>query len=49
MSGIFLPSMIEVGFGNYYKVCAELLFREGFNSFHVDFGDEKLIGRKLEC
>ena len=26
-----------------------MLFREGFNSFHVDFGDEKLIGRELEC
>ena len=49
MSGIFLPSMIEVEFGKYYKICAELLFREGFNSFHVDFGDKKLIGRELEC
>ncbi len=49
MSGVFLPSMIEVEFGNYYKKCAELLFNEGFKSFHVDFGDNKLIGRELEC
>ena len=49
MSGVFLPSMIEVEFGNYYKNCAELLFNEGFNSFHIDFGDNKLIDRELEC
>tara|TARA_Y100001968_G_scaffold333948_1_gene401672 strand:- start:3259 stop:3954 length:696 start_codon:yes stop_codon:yes gene_type:complete len=48
MRGVFLPSMIEVGFGDYYKRCAELLFNEGFKSFHIDFGDNKLIGRELE-
>ena len=49
MSGVFLPSMIEVEFDNYYKYCAELLFNEGFNSFHIDFGDNQLINRELEC
>ena len=49
MSNIFLPSMIEVEFGDYYKFCAELLFKNGFNSFHIDFGDNKLIGRELQC
>tara|TARA_A100001388_G_C28773266_1_gene505354 strand:+ start:3024 stop:3722 length:699 start_codon:yes stop_codon:yes gene_type:complete len=49
MSGIFLPSMIEVEFGDYYKRCAELLSKNGFNSFHVDFGDKLMIGRQLEC
>lgn len=49
MSGLFLPSMIEVEFGEYYRSCAELLFKNGFKSFHIDFGDKKLIGRELEC
>ena len=49
MSGTFLPSMIEVEFGDYYRRSAELLFNNGFKSFHVDFGDKKLIGRELEC
>jgi len=49
MSEVFLPSMIEVEFGDYYKRCAELLFNNGFKSFHIDFGDNKLIGRELEC
>lgn len=49
MKKVFLPSMIEVEFGKYYKICAELLFKKGFNSFHVDFGDKKMIGRDLEC
>ncbi len=49
MSGIFLPSMIEVEFGDYYQKSAELLFDNGFKSFHIDFGDNKLIGRELEC
>ena len=49
MKGVFLPSMIEVEFGNYYRSCAELLFNNGFKSFHIDFGDNKLIGRELEC
>ena len=49
MSGVFLPSMIEVEFGDYYRSCAELLFNNGFKSFHIDFGDNKLIGRELEC
>ena len=49
MRGTFLPSMIEVEFGDYYKRCAALLFNGGFNSFHIDFGDEKLINRELEC
>ncbi len=49
MSGLFLPSMIEVEFGDYYCKCAELLFNNGFKSFHVDFGDKQLIGRNLEC
>jgi pentose-5-phosphate-3-epimerase len=43
----FIPSMIEVPFGKYYRSCAELLFVNGFNSFHIDFGDEFLINRKL--
>ena len=49
MTGVFLPSMIEVEFGEYYQKCAELLFSKGFNSFHIDFGDNQLIGRELEC
>ena len=49
MSGLFLPSMIEVEFGDYYCKCAELLFNNGFKSFHIDFGDKQLIGRNLEC
>lgn len=49
MSGVFLPSMIEVQFGDYYKRCAELLFNKGFKSFHMDFGDKKLIDRELSC
>ncbi|MDB2701334.1 hypothetical protein N9Z35_07360 [Alphaproteobacteria bacterium] len=43
----FLPSLIEVPFGNYYKKCATLLFNSGFNSFHIDFGDKLLIKRKI--
>lgn len=46
--GTFLPSMIEVEFGDYYKSCAQFLFNEGFQSFHIDFGDGLLIGRELE-
>ena len=49
MSSLFLPSMIEVEFSSYYKRCANVLFNAGFNSFHIDFGDDKLIGRELEC
>ena len=49
MSGTFLPSMIEVNYGPYYQRCAELLFKEGFHHFHMDFGDQQLIGRELEC
>ena len=49
MTEVFLPSMIEVEFGEYYQKCAELLFFKGFNSFHIDFGDTQLIGRELEC
>ncbi len=41
--------MIEVSFDSYYKNCAQLLFNNGFKSFHVDFGDHKLIGRELDC
>ncbi len=47
MRGLFLPSMIEVEFGRYYKKCSELLFNKGFNYFHIDFGDNELIGREL--
>ena len=32
--------MIEVEFGDFYKKCAEMLFCEGFKSFHMDFGDK---------
>ncbi len=49
MNNLFLPSMIEVEFGEYYQKSAELLFDNGFKSFHIDFGDNKLIGRELEC
>ena len=49
MTNIFLPSMIEVEFGEFYKKCAQILFHEGFKSFHMDFGDKYLINRELEC
>ena len=49
MSSVFLPSMIEVEFGNFYKKCTETLFSRGFKSFHMDFGDKYLINRELEC
>ena len=45
---IFIPSMIEVQFGDYYKACAKLLFNEGFQNFHVDIGDNFSIGRELQ-
>tara|TARA_Y100000589_G_C27096095_1_gene606008 strand:+ start:436 stop:1131 length:696 start_codon:yes stop_codon:yes gene_type:complete len=47
MKGIFLPSMIEVEFGEYYKKCSKSLYEKSFNSFHIDFGDNELIGREL--
>ena len=43
----FLPSMIEVPFGEYYKKCVQLLIENGFISFHIDFGDNIFIKRKL--
>ena len=49
MTAVFLPSMIEVEFDEYYKRVVELLFSKGFNHFHIDFGDKQLIGRELEC
>ena len=40
--------MIEVEFGAYYKACVKLLFNEGFQNFHIDFGDNFLIDRELK-
>lgn len=44
---LFIPSMIEVPYGKYYKTCAELLFKNGFGTFHIDFGDGFFINRIL--
>ena len=46
---VFLPSMIEVSFSEYYKKCTKLLFESNFKSFHIDFGDGMFIGRKIDA
>lgn len=46
---IFLPSMIEVEFTDYYKVCSKLLYSSGFNSFHIDFADGVFINRRIKA
>ena len=47
MRKLFLPSMIEVEFGNFYCECARHLVTAGFHSFHIDFGDQGFIRRRL--
>ena len=44
----FLPSMIEVKFDDFYRDCARNFVASGFNSFHIDFGDQKFIQRQLQ-
>ena len=46
---VFLPSMIEVPFSQYYKKCTKLLFESNFKSFHIDFGDGIFIDRKIDA
>ncbi len=47
MEKIFLPSLIEVNFDEFYKNCTSRLLDAGFNDFHIDFGDQELIQRTL--
>ena len=48
MKRLFLPSMIEVEFNDFYRECARRLITSGFNKFHIDFGDQDLIRRRLQ-
>ena len=48
MRKLFLPSMIEVEFNDFYRECARRLITSGFNTFHIDFGDQGFIRRRLQ-
>ncbi len=39
--------MIEVKYGDFYRECVERLLSKGFNSFHIDFGDQDFMKRHL--
>ena len=39
--------MIEVEFDDFYRTCATELLNAGFNTFHIDFGNQGLIQRNL--
>ena len=44
---IFLPSPIEVEYGNYFKEIINTSIKLGFKRFHIDVGDGKFINRLL--
>ena len=46
-STVFLPSPIEVDYGNYFKKIVKSSMKLGFNRFHIDVGDGKFINRVL--
>ncbi len=46
-SSIFLPSPIEVEYGNYFKEIINLSNKLGNTRFHIDVGDGKFINRLL--
>ena len=46
-NSIFLPSPIEVEYGNYFKEIINLSNKLGFKRFHIDVGDGKFINRLL--
>ena len=47
INSIFLPSPIEVEFGNYFKEIINTSLNLGFKRFHIDVGDGKFINRLL--
>ena len=47
LNTIFLPSPIEVDYGNYFKKVVKSSMDQGFNRFHIDVGDGKFINRVL--
>ena len=48
-SSIFLPSPIEVEYGNYFKEIVNSSNKLGLKRFHIDVGDGKFINRPLKC
>ena len=46
-SSIFLPSPIEVEYGNYFKEIVNSSNKLGLKRFHIDVGDGKFINRLL--
>ena len=46
-NSIFLPSPIEVEYGNYFKEIINLSNKLGVKRFHIDVGDGKFINRLL--
>lgn len=46
-SSIFLPSPIEVEYGNYFKEIVNSSNKLGLKRFHIDVGDGKFINRVL--
>ena len=47
INSVFLPSPIEVEFGNYFKGIINSSIKSGFKRFHIDVGDGKFINRLL--
>ena len=47
VNSVFLPSPIEVEFGNYFKSIINSSIKSGFKRFHLDVGDGKFINRLI--